>query len=108
MIEFKIDFCPKCGQKRELMFSNNPLSGKTICFRCINEQLDYNNIQHAEFFCRTYNLPWQPDLWLRLAEEFKENVYKQYTSILLAEKENQPNLAYDSTTRDLWSRTNHE
>ena len=57
MINFQITTCPKCGCRRETMYSNNPLSGSAICFSCINEQLDYNNIEHAEFFCRTYNLP---------------------------------------------------
>lgn len=57
MINFPIGTCPKCGKKHELMLSNNPLSGNTICFDCINSQLKYDNLQHAEFFCRTYNLP---------------------------------------------------
>ena len=57
MINFKLDYCPKCGRKNYLMFSNNPLSGTTICFDCIAQQLNYQNIEHAEFFCRTYNLP---------------------------------------------------
>jgi hypothetical protein len=55
-IQFKIDKCPKCGRRVELMYSNNPLTGQPICFNCINQELDYQNIEHAEFFCRTYNL----------------------------------------------------
>lgn len=108
MINFPNGTCPKCGKKRELMLSNNPLSGTTICFECIQSQLQYNNLQHAEFFCRTYNLPWEPELWLQLSEEYKEQTFKQYTILVLDKPENQPNLAYTSSTHDLWSRTNHE
>lgn len=108
MINFSNGTCPKCGRKRELMLSNNPLSGTTICFECIQSQLQYNNLQHAEFFCRTYNLPWEPELWLQLSEEYKEQTFKQYTILILDKAENKPNLAYTSSTHDLWSRTNHE
>jgi hypothetical protein len=61
MISFKRGKCSKCGRTAELMFSNNPLSGNTICFDCINDNLDYKNLEHADFFCRTYNLPFKPE-----------------------------------------------
>lgn len=108
MINFQITTCPKCGRRKKLMRSNNPLSGSTICFSCINEQLDYNNLEHAEFFCRSYNLPWKPDLWINLVAECGENTFEQYTTLMLEDKDNQPNLAYSSSTKDLWSRTNKE
>ena len=108
MINFQVSICPKCGKRKKLMLSNNPLSGNTICFDCINEQLDYNNIEHAEFFCRTYNLPWKPELWLNLVTEHGANTFEEYTILVLEDKANQPNLAYVSTTKDLWSRTNKE
>ena len=107
-MKFSIGTCPKCNKRKLLMYSNNPLSGTTICFDCINEQLDYNNIEHAEFFCRTYNLPWQPELWLDLSLSCGEKVFQEYTSLLLDDKANQPNLAYSSSTKDLWTRTNKE
>ena len=107
-MKFSIGTCPKCNKRKLLMYSNNPLSGNTICFDCINEQLDYNNIEHAEFFCRTYNLPWQPELWLDLSLSCGEKVFQEYTSLLLDDKANQPNLAYSSSTKDLWTRTNKE
>ena len=108
MITFKKVKCPQCGNIREVMLSNNPLSGETICFDCINTHLDYNKLDHAEFFCRTYNLPWMPKIWISLMESENENVFKAYTEGVLDEKENQPNLAYTSSTKDLWLRTNRE
>lgn len=56
MIEFAISKCPQCGKIGQVMLSNNPLSGTTICFDCIRNNLNYQNLEHGEFFCRTYNL----------------------------------------------------
>ena len=92
-MKFTIGLCPKCNQRKLLMYSNNPLVVQPICFDCLNEQLDYNNIEHAEFFCRTYNLPWKPELWIDLASSCGEKVFQEYTSLLLDNAENQPNLA---------------
>ena len=110
MINYHISICPKCGKKKKLMYSNNPLSGPTICFDCIAEQLNPNNIEHADFFCRTYNLPWLPELWLNLIDTVSplSSIFEQYTTLVLEDSENQPNLAYSSSTKDLWSRTNKE
>lgn len=108
MVKFKLGICPKCGRKAVLMYSNNPLSGETICFDCINNNLNYKNLEHAEFFCRTYNLAWKPELWMRLSEESQEAVYRKYTELILDDEENRPNLAYESQTSDIWKRTTKE
>ena len=108
MITFKKVKCPQCGKVKEVMLSNNPLSGETICFDCINTHLDYNNLEHAEFFCRSYNLPWMPKIWMSLIEQYNEDTFKEYTRGVLDDEANQPNLAYASSTHDLWKRTNKE
>lgn len=108
MVKFKLGICPKCGRKAVLMYSNNPLSGETICFDCINNNLNYKNLEHAEFFCRTYNLAWKPELWMRLSGESQEAVYRKYTELILDDEENRPNLAYESQTSDIWKRTTKE
>lgn len=108
MITFNINKCPRCGKTGEVMLSNNPLSGPTICFDCLNKELDAQNLEQAEFFCRTYNLPWKPDIWLELLNKTNINVFREYTAIVLESDENKPNLAYTATTHDLWSRTNKE
>lgn len=106
---FETGICPHCGLRRQLVFSNNPIvRGETICWDCLNEQLDYNNLEHAEFFCRTYNLPWNPQLWLSLVSEHTTDIWREYEQMILDENANQPNLAYAATTKDLWSRTNKE
>lgn len=90
------------------MFSNNPLSGDTICFECIKNNLNYSNLEHADFFCRTYNLPFNPNLWLELAKSYASDVFREYTLIQLNDEANKPNLFYSSSTRDIWTRANKE
>ena len=105
----RLGVCPKCGAKKLLIQSNNPLC-EGICFDCIASNLNYTNLEHADFFCRTYNYPFNPSLWLSLVEEGKKGaeVFQTYSELMLAEKENQPNLAYSSSTHDLWAKANKE
>lgn len=109
MINFRVGPCPKCGRRStQLMFSNNPLDGGTVCFDCIKENLNYQNLEHADFFCRTYNLPFNPELWIQTAKEFGPDSFREYAALILSEEENKPNLAYSGSTRDLWGRVNKE
>ena len=90
------------------MFSNNPLDGGTICFDCIKDNLNYQNLEHADFFCRTYNLPFNPELWIQTTKEFGPDSFREYAALILSDADNQPNLAYSPSTRDLWGRVNKE
>lgn len=107
-MNFKYSKCPKCGRTGELVFNNNPIAGESICFDCIKSTLDYNNLKHADLFCRTYNYPFKPEVWIPAAKEYGDQVFKEYSKMILDDKENQPNLAYTSSTADLWNRTNSE
>lgn len=60
-MDFKAGKCPVCGQYNTIIPSNNPLT-PSICEGCIRKAIDYNNLEHADFFCRTYNLPFNPEL----------------------------------------------
>lgn len=109
IFSFPTKVCPSCGKKTIVMYSNNPLSGNTICFSCINKQLDYNNIQHADFFCRTYNLPFDPNKWIEISQEYKEETFATYAEYMFTKyDEERNNLYYTSTTADLWALTNKE
>ena len=112
IIKYKIGKCPKCQKlNKKLMFSNNPLSGEAdsnICFDCIKSLLKADNIEHADFFCRTYNLPFDPSVWINLYDQFKEDVFEKYTTYCLEEATDKKNLYYTSSTHDIWSRINKE
>lgn len=92
------------------MHSNNILDNDDddMCFDCISELLNYNNIEHADYFCRRYNLPLLPDLWIKLAEESGKKVFELYTKTIYDDAAYQPNLAYQSTTADIWKKVNKE
>jgi hypothetical protein len=60
MIQFKLERCPKCGKIAEIVPSNNPIV-PGICSKCISKELDPSNLTQADFFCRTYNIPFEPN-----------------------------------------------
>lgn len=60
MVEFKAGKCPKCGRLADaIIFSNNPIA-PGLCLDCLNREIDYKNLEQADFFCRTYNIPFEP------------------------------------------------
>lgn len=76
-MDFKADRCPKCGKHNIILPSNNPLI-PSICNYCVTNNLDYNKIEHGDFFCRTYNIPFNPQKWMQLATIHKINTFKEY------------------------------
>ena len=105
MIEFRNGRCPKCGKLSEIICSNNPLvSG--ICEKCIADNLDASDLIQADFFCRTYNMPFKPDDWIRLYEKCGDGVYKQYAKLFYGE--NEDTLYYQPGTKDWWTELNEE
>lgn len=104
-MELKIEKCPKCGKINTIIPSNNPLV-PSVCNYCITSSLQWDNVEHGDFFCRTYNLPFKPDLWLKLSKVYKNDVFKEYVQeIAMAHKDT---LYYNTPTSDLWKRANEE
>ena len=97
--------CPVCGNYGELIFSNNPLV-PAICVDCVKKEMDVENLEHADFFCRTYNLPFDPNKWIKMFEREPDNVIQLYMKQFLSE--NKENLHYQSSTKDLWKMANTE
>lgn len=103
---FKKGKCTRCENYGDLVFSNNPLV-PSICIDCVHESIDVNNLEHADMFCRTYNIPFNPDRWTKILEKTKkEKVIEIYTKQFL--NENKDNLFYKTTTSDLWKKANKE
>lgn len=105
MVEFKTAKCPKCGKLAEIIFSNNPLV-PGICLNCIDNDLDYNNLKQADFFCRTYNIPFDPERWIELADKVGKQVFKVYTQQFF--ETDRKNLYYQKVTADLWGKLDEE
>lgn len=104
---FKKGKCPICGNYNEMTFSNNPLV-PSICFKCAADKLNYKNLEHADYFCRTYNIPFNPTKWINIVRKEKTaiQILKAYTAAFL--NENKKNLFYTTTTQDLWKEANIE
>jgi NMD protein affecting ribosome stability and mRNA decay len=103
-MDLKTAKCPKCGADRELVFSNNPLV-PSICYECLTENIDVANIEHGNFFCRTYNIPFKPEVWTAMVQEHinkpnrDEIVLRTYLKQYLYEDKN--NLFYQDSTADV-------
>jgi hypothetical protein len=104
-MDFKQDRCPKCGKHNIIISSNNPLT-PSVCNYCITSLLNYNSLEHGDFFCRSYNIPFKPDLWIKLSNIHKQDVFKEYVaevSETLTES-----LYYNKPTTDLWKKGDEE
>ncbi len=71
---------------------------------CINEILDASRVEHFAFFCRTYNLPFNPNVYMVLYKEERKNVFVRYVETLLDEGK----LKFDEPTGDLWKEVEKE
>lgn len=111
-IQFPHDRCPNCGRVADLIINNNPLlasCGPHLCLSCAAKAIDTTNLQQVDFFCRTYNYPFNPDLWISLSEtESGANLIRQYLQVILNDPDYQPNLHYQTQTHDLWSKVDKE
>lgn len=101
----QIGRCSKCGRNNKLLPSNNPLI-EDICVYCIKSKIDYQNLDQVDFFCRTYNIPFNPEKWMVLAENHKENVFEEY--IEWVKSQYKDTLYWTDGTNDLWKRINEE
>lgn len=95
--------CPSCGSD-DVIKSNNPLV-PPICYECAEDKIDSHNLEHADFFCRTYNYPFNPDKWIKAIKTNPDNVIKTYVE-KYAEKQDDPK--YTTSTRDIWKMANKE
>ena len=86
----KRDKCPSCGKNSTILPTNNPLMSP-VCLECINLTLDYKKIEHGDFFCRTYNIPFKPELWMKMSKEYKDTVFLEYILFIIDEGEYEPN-----------------
>lgn len=95
--------CSRCGNLNYVIPSNNPLV-KGICVNCINEILDASRLEHFEFFCRTYNLPFNPNAYMVLYKQYKTLVFVKYVETLV----NDGKIKFDEPTGDLWKEVEKE
>lgn len=104
-MEKYINNCSLCGRKKELIRSNNPLV-KSLCSECLNKEIDRKSLVEANFFCKTYNIPFNPNKWLKIEKESGTDVFKNYVNLVAEENKN--SLYNSSKTDMLWTRADKE
>lgn len=105
-MELKRGICPMTGKSDTLVFSNNPLV-PPVSIKYIEQTIDLKDLIKADFFCRTYNLPFNPTYWIKATQvENGKNIIQNYTKIFL--EINKENLYYKTATEDLWRKANEE
>lgn len=97
--------CSICGNYRTLMFSNNPII-TAACTKCLSEKLNFNNLEHADYLCRTYNLPFDPNMWIKAIQNEPKAILETYAKYFL--ETHKENLFYTTTTKDIWKEANKE
>jgi hypothetical protein len=109
MTLLKIGKCSLCGKLVEILPSNNPIVGG-VCLDCLFKQINPKNLDQADFFCRTYNIPFNPDKWIELVERLggNKNIFAAYAQLW---HEDNPELAtmwLDGKTKDQWREISEE
>lgn len=97
--------CSKCGSNHNIIKSNNKFLGD-ICEECALKLTSIDSIEDVVYFCRTYNLFFNPSLYLRMYEEDKKNLLYRYTKQL--EYEYNAEEGYKDSTVDVWKHVEEE
>ena len=103
-MEVKVGKCSRCGKQAYIIPSNNPLHNGDICIDCINATIDIERLDHFAFFCRTYNLPLNANLYIACLKKDKNLAIKNYIEQLY----NNDNLEYKDATTDKWKEIEAE
>jgi len=74
--------CPKCGLNATLMYSHNP-GAVPICFSCIEDAYDYTNLKDVNIFCRTFDLSFNPEQWIQIANKKGKEAFRIYAETRL-------------------------
>jgi hypothetical protein len=97
--------CSLCGKFKKLMYSNNPLV-QPACLSCIAAAKDLKNLENADFICRTYDLPFDPNMWIRAIKDNPDAILEIYSKYFL--EPNMEDWFYASSTRSIWKEANKE
>lgn len=96
--------CAVCGANTNLIPSNNPIVPDT-CAKCIEVKFDLKNLEQADFFCRTYNIPFEPNMWIKSMKQDEKNILQNYQAFYLDTLEAKQ---YMTNTKDVWKEVNKE
>lgn len=99
--------CPLCNRLGRVVSSNNSLS-PGICLDCLERLVPYTDLVSVDKFCRTYDIPFLPDKWMRIAEEMREGVFEHYVTVVMDEYKNDLSYKEKNDNSSLWSTVNQQ
>ena len=105
----KIGKCASCGKLVEILPTHKP-SGGNLCLDCLFKQINPKNLEQANFFCRTYNVPFRPELWTELQERLGSNktIFAAYLERWAEQNPDTQVMWAEGRTKDLWTEVNAE
>lgn len=105
----KIGKCAICGKLVEVLPSNNPISG-SVCLDCLARQINVKSLDQANFFCRTWNVPFKPDKWVELVDRLGANkiVFAAYVEQWAEQNPTTPVMWAEGRTKDQWKELDEE
>ena len=105
----KMGKCALCNKLTEILPTNNPIGG-SLCLDCLIKQINPKNLEQANFFCRTYNIPFKPDKWTELQERLGSNktIFAAYVEMWAETNPSTPVMWAEGRTKDLWTEVNAE
>ena len=116
-MNFRFAACPRTHTLSKLMSNrNNPLA-EEVSFDFIAANFNVHNIHDAEFFCRTYNIAFMPDVWIKMADSIPlpAKMIEEYAAAMFDEHNNaldgqtgeyidRAQLTFE-TINNLWAKT---
>lgn len=93
--------CTNCKTIGKIINSNNPLV-VGVCEDCLQKAIDIHNIHQVQFFCRTYNIPFDPDAWMRISSQVPKEAFSTYAQIVADEHADNPNYTSIEAPNAIW------
>ena len=97
--------CPKCNTLSIVINSNNPLT-TGLCGDCLNKIVHIKDLKSADYFCRTFNYPFDPDKWMRMAQDLGQEMFVPYIEVVMDEHKQDPGYRLEQNNEPLWDKVN--
>lgn len=101
-MNFRFAACPRTKTLSTLMSNQNNKMAEEVSFDYIARIIDVHNIHDAEKFCRTYNIAFMPDVWIKMADSIPlpSKMIQEYAAAMFDERNN----ALDGSTGEYIDR----
>lgn len=116
-MNFKFATCPRTRTLSKLMSNRNNPMAEEVSFEFIASIINIRDAHDAEKFCRTYNIAYMPDVWMKLVDAIPlpSKMIEEYAAAMFDERNNaldgqtgeyidRADLTFEQVNQ-LWSKT---